>query len=156
MEENEAPREEESQQDETQQERVLRIRLRSDCPCGSGKPYVECCRDYHTGKASPETAEQLMRSRYTAYFFRLADYLVGTQHPDTRPRGIREELEQTMPDMMWRSLKIISTSKGQKTDNKGKVEFIATLHHEGKLLQHHEKSRFKKLKGKWKYLDAKG
>ncbi|SHK18639.1 SEC-C motif-containing protein [Rubritalea squalenifaciens DSM 18772] len=155
MEENEAPREEESQE-ENNQERVLRIRLRTECPCGSGKAYVDCCRDYHTGKRAPETAEQLMRSRYTAYFFRLADYLVGTQHPDTRPRGIREELEQTMPDMMWRSLKILSTSKGQKADNKGKVEFVATLHHEGKLLQHHEKSRFKKLKGKWKYLDAKG
>lgn len=37
------------------------------CPCQSGKPYTECCQPFHLKTAFPETAEQLMRSRYAAY-----------------------------------------------------------------------------------------
>lgn len=143
-------------EDMNAEERVLRVRLRSDCPCGSGQSYNDCCRPYHTGAMFPETAEQLMRSRYTAYFFRLTDYLVGTHHPDTRPKGLREELDEIAHDLLWRSLTILNSSKGQATDKKGKVEFIAQYHYDGELTELHEKSRFLRHKGRWKYLDGRG
>lgn len=38
-----------------------------NCPCQSGHHYADCCGKFHLKQAFPETAEQLMRSRYTAY-----------------------------------------------------------------------------------------
>ena len=37
------------------------------CPCQSGKIYGECCGPVLEGKVKAETAEQLMRARYSAY-----------------------------------------------------------------------------------------
>lgn len=42
----------------------------SSCPCKSRETYAACCESFHLGRAKPATAEQLMRSRYSAYFFR--------------------------------------------------------------------------------------
>ncbi len=39
------------------------------CPCGSNKPYTDCCARYVEGNKHAPTAEALMRSRYTAYTF---------------------------------------------------------------------------------------
>ena len=142
--------------DDQDDDRPMRIRLRTDCPCGSALPYNDCCRDFHIGKAVPKTAEQLMRSRYSAFFFRLPDYLVSSQHPDTRTPNLLRELENMLPTVMWRSLTILSTSKGQTEDKKGKVEFTAQYHEAGELHEMYEHSRFRRYKGCWKYLDGKG
>ena len=32
------------------------------CPCGSGRPYEECCETYIEGRETAPTAEALMRS----------------------------------------------------------------------------------------------
>ena len=54
------------------------------CHCGSGRPYSACCAPYIHGEASPQTAEALMRSRYSAYAEHAIDYLGDTLHPDHR------------------------------------------------------------------------
>jgi SEC-C motif-containing protein len=110
---------------------------------------------FHYGRARPETAEELMRSRYTAYFFRRVDYLVDTTHPDTKPRNLKKQLEETIYDVNWSGLEIVGTAKGQKEDKIGKVEFIASYFVGDKPHELHELSRFKKFKGMWKYLDGK-
>lgn len=102
------------------------------------------------------TAEILMRSRYSAYFFRLTDYLYATTYPDKRSPKMKADLERTVDDYMWRKLTILSISKGTAEDKKGKVEFIAQFHHHGSFGELHEHSRFRKFKGSWKYLDNKG
>ncbi|MGR8999959.1 MAG: YchJ family protein, partial [Gammaproteobacteria bacterium] len=48
------------------------------CLCGSGTDYQQCCGPYHSGEKIPGTAEALMRSRYSAYVLRNADYLQAT------------------------------------------------------------------------------
>lgn len=97
-----------------------------------------------------------MRSRYSAYFFRLVDYLVSSQHPDTRSKNLASELTEFIHEPMWRSLTILGTSKGQKGDKSGKVEFTAQYHEDGELYEVHEVSRFRRYKSRWKYLDDKG
>ena len=97
-----------------------------------------------------------MRSRYTAFFFRLSDYIYRTTHPDTRDPKLERELEETVGDINWRFLTIIGSSKGSKEDKKGKVEFIAEYFVEGEPHELHERSRFKRFKGDWKYLDDRG
>ena len=37
------------------------------CPCLSGKNYADCCEGIIKGTKKAETAEALMRARYSAY-----------------------------------------------------------------------------------------
>jgi len=125
------------------------------CPCKSEMSYARCCMPFHHGKRKPETAEQLMRSRYSAYYFRLVPYLVDTTHPDTREPGLRKELQNTVHQVNWANLKVLDTVKGGKEDKVGKVEFIAYYYVQGEPYELHERSRFRRYKGAWKYLDGK-
>ena len=132
-----------------------RVREQSLCPCKSRQSYALCCLPYHQGKARPETAEQLMRSRYSAYFFRLIDYLIATTHPDTRDPGLRRDLEKDIGKANWSYLKILGVAQGGKEDKRGKVEFVADYYVDDEAFELHEVSRFKRFKGAWKYLDGK-
>jgi len=134
---------------------IPREREQSLCPCKSRKTYASCCLPFHQGKAKPETAEQLMRSRYSAYFFRLVDYLVETTHPDTREPGLRRSLEKVIHQANWSYLTILGVAQGGKDDKRGKVEFVADYYVDAEPYELHEISRFKRFKGAWKYLDGK-
>ncbi|MES2439560.1 MAG: YchJ family metal-binding protein [Verrucomicrobiota bacterium] len=137
-------------------ERPTGPRELSLCPCKSRETYAACCQPFHLGKAKPETAEQLMRSRYSAYFFRLTDYLVATTHPDTRARDLKQRIEESIHEVNWRFLTILGASKGGPGDKVGKVEFIAEYFENDQPHELHERSRFKRYQGAWKYLDGKG
>lgn len=110
---------------------------------------------FHHSKAKPQTAELLMRSRYSAYFFRKVDFLVETTHPDTRYPGLRKELTRMAPQVNWRGLTVLGTAKGGREDQTGKVEFVAAYSVQGESHELHEISRFRKYKGEWKYLSKK-
>jgi len=69
------------------------------CPCG-GAAYAQCCGRFHHG-ALPDTAEQLMRSRYSAYVLGLMDYVHQSWHASTRPE--RTELQHD-PATKWLGL----------------------------------------------------
>ena len=92
------------------------------CPCGSGEPYSRCCRPFHLRLAEPPTAEQLMRSRYSAYAKGLDAYLLHSWDPAHRPATI--ELD---PRHRWTGLTIIATSGGAPDDTAGTVEFVAAF-----------------------------
>jgi SEC-C motif-containing protein len=120
------------------------------CPCGSGRPYAECCGPYITGAARPPTAEALMRSRYAAYVEHAVDYIIATcvQKDD----GIDEkETRNWSEQSRWLGLKIISVEKGGPADAEGTVEFEASYERDGLRDVHHERARFKKQDGRWLY-----
>ena len=135
---------------------IPREREESLCPCKSKFSYGDCCMPFHHGRAKPKTAEQLMRSRFSAYFFRLVDYLVESTHPDSREPGLKKELEKTIHQVNWSFLTIVDVSKGGAEDKVGKVEFVANYFVNAEPFELHERSRFKRYKGIWKYLDDKG
>ena len=56
-----------------------------NCYCGSLKSYNNCCEIAHKNLAEVETAEQLMRSRYSAFVLADGDYLMQSHHSSTRP-----------------------------------------------------------------------
>lgn len=120
------------------------------CPCGTGKPYAQCCKPYHQGKAAA-TALLLMRSRYSAYVMRLHSYLHQTWHPDTRPP--KAELMR-QGQTLWLGLEILSSQAGQEQDSSGLVEFKAYFAEEERTLVLHETSHFVKLKVRWVYVDG--
>ena len=52
--------------------------MQNPCPCG-GFLYSSCCAPLHRGECQAATAEQLMRSRYSAYALGEVEYLLQTQ-----------------------------------------------------------------------------
>ena len=120
----------------------------SACYCGLGKQYAACCGRLHSGAENALTAETLMRSRYSAYVLRLADYLLDTWHPDTRP----SEIDLTADDTKWLGLEVKKHTL--QDDSHATVEFVARYRIAGKGHRLHELSRFVREEGRWYYVDG--
>lgn len=121
------------------------------CLCGSGRPYAECCQPFHEGERYPETAEQLMRSRYVAYALHLKGYLLNTWAESTRPVAFQFE-----NGLSWQGLKITRTRKGGSKDKRGWVEFKATCQFGLDQETLCELSEFERDRaGHWVYLDGR-
>lgn len=124
------------------------------CPCGSNKSYADCCAPLHSGKEVAKTAEQLMRSRFSAYAHKQIDYLYETTHPDTRSEDFKREIAAWANRAEFTGLDILGKKQGRSLDKVGKVEFIAYYRQFGEEKQMHEISRFRRFKGKWHYVDG--
>ena len=120
------------------------------CLCSSGLDYAACCGRFHDAEELPDTAEQLMRSRFTAYALRDVDYLLTTWDAGKRPSSIDFSKETAE----WQKLQIISCKKGGAKDSKGLVEFKAFYRQDGEDCFMHELSRFVKSGQRWLYLDG--
>ena len=119
------------------------------CPCCSGKLYEECCELFHSKKDFPQTAEELMRSRYAAFAIPNGDYLWETTLPNKRKFHHKTELENWGKENTWTKLEIIQSSEKE-------VEFKAYFTDKfGKENIHHERSIFKKVDKKWYYVSGK-
>ncbi len=123
----------------------------SRCPCLSGLAYDACCAPLHAGSSSAQTAEQLMRSRYSAFAVGDPDYLKATWHDTTRPKVL--ELDA---DRRWYRLDILRTERGGPFDIEGVVEFRAYHRSPDGKGSQHEVSRFVREDGRWWYVDAVG
>lgn len=87
-----------------------------------------------------------MRSRYTAFVQKRADYLLATWHPDTRPTELSLE---GSPD--WVTLKILdSTEQGSR----GTVHFRAVYRAGDGWGYLEENSEFVRADGRWYYLSG--
>ncbi|MBG5918446.1 YchJ family protein [Providencia stuartii] len=129
--------------------------LNQCCFCGNTATFDQCCQPYLENKATPETPEQLMRSRYSAYVTHNADYLIATWHPDCQAEQWREELQQSFSQTKWISLRVISSSYAKNSDE-GYVEFSTCFIDEKadhkQLI--HERSRFLRIDKRWYYIDG--
>ena len=120
------------------------------CPCGSGASLKHCCGPCLEGAAAV-TAEQLMRSRYTAFVLQDEAYLLATWHPTTRPLALG--LYQDHPCPRWLGLKIMNFQIQDETH--ATVEFVARQKVAGHAYRMHELSRFLFVDGRWFYVDGK-
>lgn len=125
------------------------------CACGSEINFEQCCKPFLAGESYPETAEKLMRSRYTAYTLSDIDYLEKTLAPESRHDFDHKATEQWSKGSDWKGLKILSLQNGTAADRDGAVEFVATFEQQGKTLEHHEVSSFRKdERGHWLFVDG--
>jgi len=125
------------------------------CPCGSLKNFEQCCGPFLAGEALPDTAEKLMRSRYTAFTRADVPYLKKTLAPESRGDFDEKATEQWAAKAIWKGLQINATSKGGAGDKRGSVEFTATYALDGEGLEHHEVSQFRKDdRGQWYFVDG--
>jgi len=126
----------------------------NNCYCGSGKPFSVCCAPIIENE-SAQTAEQLMRSRYSAYAIGNADYLMKTLHSSVRDQQNYSDIKQWSVENSWTKLEIVSAEFGEVSDVKGIVEFKAFYTNKaGSEQMHHERSSFVKEAGKWFYVDG--
>ena len=117
------------------------------CPCSSGKLYKDCCQPFHEG-CFPETAEQLMRSRYSAYALDLPDYILETTHPKNPNYGQdRTGIRQFSQVTTFEKLEIHEATETT-------VMFSAHLSQDGRDATFTEKSTFEKVNGRWMYLNG--
>ena len=92
-------------------------------------------------------AAALMRSRYSAYVLRLADYLLATWHPSTRPASIDFE-----PGLRWLGLQVLDHRAMH--DNHATVAFVARSKLAGRAQRLAETSRFVREGDRWLYVDG--
>ena len=122
----------------------------SPCPCGRPSSYAACCGRWHAGPLTLQapTAEDLMRSRYSAFVRGLLDYLRETWHPSTRPAS----LEPSPPGLRWLGLEVRRAA--QQDADHATVEFVARSKLGGRAERLHETSRFVREAGRWFYVDG--
>ena len=120
------------------------------CPCGTAKPYAACCGRWHAGPGALQapTAQDLMRSRYSAFVLDQLAYLLDTWHPSTRPAL----LEPNPPGLKWLGL-TVKRARDSDADH-ATVEFVARSRLAGRASRMHEVSRFVREGGRWYYVDG--
>jgi SEC-C motif-containing protein len=95
-----------------------------------------------------------MRSRYAAHVLVRIDYLLDTQHPDTRAGVERSAVERWARESTWLGLRIVETQGGGEGDDDGIVEFEASYRARGVTAVHRERSHFRRHEGRWLYVDG--
>lgn len=128
--------------------------IQSACPCGSGEPYAACCLRFLEQRAEPKTAEELMRSRYSAFAKGHITYLKDTLWPRHQAGFDAGATAKWAEDNHWTGLTVLATEAGRAGDRDGTVLFEARYLAEGRLQVHRELSRFRKKAGRWYYVEA--
>jgi SEC-C motif-containing protein len=123
-----------------------------NCYCGNDIPYSECCEKIHLDIQQALTAEQLMRSRYSAFVIADGNYLMKSHHSTTRPVKEKNKIIKWAKSVQWIKLEVSETSKGKPQDTEGTVTFNAYFYEKGKVEVIHEKSAFIKENNHWIYL----
>ena len=126
----------------------------TECPCGSGQPYADCCAPLINGEAQAQSAEALMRARYSAHVNSEIDYIHDTTLASRRDNFNRARLLNWTQHAQWLGLEILDTTDGMPEDTTGTVKFIARYREKGKRVNHHEIAEFTKEDGRWFFKDG--
>lgn len=121
------------------------------CYCGNHINKSNCCEPFLNGSAFPKTAEELMRSRYSAYVTANIQYILDTHHSLSRPNKEKQSILSWTKSVKWLGLKVHSTKQGLIHHNQGYVHFSALFIENGSIDKIEENSFFIKELGKWYY-----
>lgn len=88
-----------------------------------------------------------MRSRYSAFVLKRADYLTATWHASTRPMDVSPDDGTQWLGLDVRCHTVVDAEHAQ-------VEFVARYRTAGRGARIHELSRFVREAGRWYYLDG--
>ena len=122
------------------------------CPCTSGQSLADCCGRYHAGTPAP-SAEQLMRSRYSAYVLGLIDYLVATTLQAQQPGLDRQAMAAWSAQSVWLGLEVEHAEVLGGTPEHARVTFTARWHDAEGDHSHRERSAFVQHDGRWYFID---
>lgn len=119
----------------------------SPCPCGRPQTFAACCGSILAGERPAATAEDLMRSRFTAHAVGDYKYLHRT-YLETARRPYVEESDHG--DLTWTRLLIHHHENGPRPD-RATVDFSAYFDDQGQEGVLQEKSEFHRIDGVWYY-----
>jgi SEC-C motif-containing protein len=123
----------------------------SSCPCGTGRDFAACCGPALDGSQPPATPEALMRSRYAAFVLADAAYLEAT-HAAVPTPGTRAPLAAWARIVLWLGLTIHEAPPAE--GDEGEVAFTARYLEDRVLVALSERSRFRRVDGRWLYVDG--
>lgn len=126
--------------------------MKNLCKCGTNKNYLDCCGAYITNARLPDTPEQLMRSRYTAYATCNIEYIATTMCGKAMVGFDIKDTVLWAKSIVWTKLEILNS--GLENKNKGFVEFKAYYVEANQSGILHEKSEFQRKNDKWFYVDG--
>ncbi|MEO6867252.1 MAG: YchJ family metal-binding protein, partial [Gaiellales bacterium] len=121
------------------------------CHCGSGQTFSECCQPVIQRERVAATAEELMRSRYSAFATGDVDWIMDSHHADTVDEIDREQVEEWSGGSEWLGLRIRSTEAGGADDDEGSVTFRARYRAQGQQVDHTEIAHFEREGGEWRF-----
>lgn len=122
-----------------------------NCPCGQGQ-YAACCQPLHLKQQLAQTAEQLMRSRYSAFALQQIDYILQTTALGQQSALDRAAIADWSQSNQWLKLEVVRHQpKLDKTH--ALVEFKAHYHDGTQAHIHHEVSHFVLHQQQWYFLD---
>jgi len=120
------------------------------CPCGSGSLFSAWCEPIINGTRESETAEELMRARYSAFVTGAVDFIVDSTHSHTQKEIDLDFIREWSQTSEWHGLQILETK--QVNDNKAFVSFEAQYTQNGEDRSHREKSLFEREAGQWRFV----
>jgi SEC-C motif domain protein len=120
------------------------------CPCGSGASFAACCEPIIKGTRESETAEELIRARYSAFVTGAIDFIVASTHTRTREEIDLSFIREWSETSTWRGLEILETK--EVNDNKAFISFEAQFTQGGEDRRHREKSLFERENGQWRFV----
>ncbi|MDY0249713.1 MAG: YchJ family protein [Pseudomonas sp.] len=121
------------------------------CPCSANLDFKNCCGRYHSG-ALPDSAQTLMRARYSAYAKHNLEFIQHTSLPAQQAQLDMAAIAEWSQNSQWLGLEVISehVSADQRHAT---VEFIAHWQDPEGRHQHQETSLFIKPAERWYFYD---
>ncbi len=117
------------------------------CICGNEKDFSECCEPIITKQKQPQSAEELMRSRYSAYVQANGEYLVYSAVKENQYQEDIALIEEFSNSVEWLKLDVLEVKPTT-------VEFKAYYRDQNGIQVLHEKSNFVQEDEVWKYKDG--
>ena len=79
-----------------------------NCHCGNKMLFKNCCEPIINNTKKAKSAEELMRSRYSAYVVQDADYIVQSTHLSTRNFHKNSDISEWSKSNVWFKWEIIA------------------------------------------------
>ncbi|MEI6895789.1 MAG: YchJ family metal-binding protein [Colwellia sp.] len=121
------------------------------CPCGSTLLFKACCQLFITKdithRQQANSAEQLMRSRFSAYAIKNSQYIFATYGAKQQLNLSVTDIQSWADECVWIALVIHETSVST-------VDFSAYYVLDNSLYELREKSNFMLEQDQWRYIDG--
>lgn len=112
------------------------------CFCGSNANLSSCCQPYINKEIPVQSAEQLMRSRFSAYAIGDAEYIYDTYAKSSQKAQSVKDIDDWSKSCVWIALKIYPMAISDNKATEQFVEFSAFYITNNILCELREKSRF--------------